>query len=62
MPQGATTDLHVMSLGNCKLRTDRLNLFKGVNAVLSGGERNCFSLCEELEGIEPLKTLTMRDF
>jgi len=62
VPQGATTDLHVISLSNCELRTDRLNLSKDVNAVLSVGERNWSSFWEEFEGIEQLKTLTLRDF
>ena len=36
LPQGATTNLHVMSASNCKLHINRLNLFKNIHAI-------CFS-------------------
>ena len=44
VPERAITDLHEMSLSNCEFCTNRLKLFNVVNAVLSVGERNCFSL------------------
>ena len=62
VPQGATNDLHVMSLSNCELCTNCIKLFNGVDVVLSVGERNCFSLSDDFERIEQSKTLTMCGF
>jgi len=62
MPQDATADLLVMSLSNCELCAERLNLFNVLNAVLSLWERNFASFWEESEGFEQSKTLTMLGF
>ena len=47
VPRGATTDLHVMSLSNYKLRTNCLTLFNGVKAFLSVAKRHFSSVCVE---------------
>jgi hypothetical protein len=55
-----TNDVHVMSLNSCDIRSNYLNLFKGVSADISVAESDCCSVWWDLYETEQSKTQTMR--